>query len=74
MAHCLGQSEEVLPVADAITRAIRAYYPQDPEMALEPLDPPSVPIPLGKSSSGAPDPSHQSAATPHPRSSALSSA
>lgn len=65
MAHCLGQSEETLPVADVITRAIRAYYPQDPEMALAPLEPPTDPV------SQAPA---QSAATPHPRSSALSSA
>ena len=72
MAHCLGPSEDVLPVADSITRAIRAYYPQDPETALDPLDPPSAPTPSGESS----DPSdpHQSAAAPHPRSSALSSA
>lgn len=48
MAHCLGQSEEVVPVADAITRAIRAYYPPDPAMALEPL--PGRPSPPTQSS------------------------
>lgn len=69
MAHCLGQAEETLPVADVITRAIRAYYPQDPEMALTPLEPPTDPVPSGESQASA-----QSAATPHPRSSALSSA
>jgi len=45
MAHCLGQSEEILPVADSITRAIRAYYPQDPDMALDPLPPPQEAVP-----------------------------
>ncbi|MEB3290196.1 MAG: adenylate/guanylate cyclase domain-containing protein [Leptolyngbya sp.] len=45
MAHCLGQSEEIMPVADSITRAIRAYYPQDPDMALEPLPPPQEAVP-----------------------------
>jgi len=74
MAHCLGQSEEVLPVADTITRSIRAYYPQDPDMALEPLDPPSAPTSSGDPSSTAPPSSNPPAATPHPRSSALSSA
>lgn len=73
MAHCLGQAEETIPVADTITRAIRAYYPQDPDMPLAPLDPPtssSTPED-GSSDPASADPS---AATPHPRSSALSSA
>lgn len=73
MAHCLGQAEETIPVADTITRSIRAYYPQDPDMALEPLD-----LPGACGPGNAPQPpqssSSSSAATPYPRSSALSSA
>lgn len=70
MAHCLGQAEEILPVADSITRAIRAYYPQDPEMALEPLPPLSEPVPSVDASTA---PSGH-AASPIPPSSPQSSA
>jgi hypothetical protein len=73
MAHCLGQAEETIPVADTITRSIRAYYPQDPDMALDPLEPPGAFGP-GDNSGLTQDPSSSSAATPYPRSSALSSA
>ncbi|MFH7242920.1 MAG: adenylate/guanylate cyclase domain-containing protein [Spirulina sp.] len=72
MAHCLGQAEETIPVANAITRAIRAYYPQDPDV---PLEPPDLPGDLGPEANSLPtQESSSSAATPYPRSSALSSA
>ncbi len=73
MAHCLGQAEETIPVADTITRSIRAYYPHDPDLALEPLDPPGTLTP-GDNSLPAQASSTSPAATPYSRSSALSSA
>lgn len=35
MAHCVGQPDENMAVASALTRSLRAYYPQNPD---EPLD------------------------------------
>jgi hypothetical protein len=37
IAHCLGRAGDGGQVASAITQAMRAYYPQDPNAALEPL-------------------------------------
>ncbi|HZG38530.1 MAG TPA: adenylate/guanylate cyclase domain-containing protein [Nodosilinea sp.] len=39
IAHCLGRAGDGVQVASAITQAMRAYYPQDPNLALEPLTP-----------------------------------
>lgn len=36
MAHCLGQPDDSLAVASMLTRALRAYYPQNPDETLEP--------------------------------------
>lgn len=38
IAHCLGRAGDDGQAANAITQAMRAYYPQDPNAALEPLD------------------------------------
>ncbi|WP_035985412.1 adenylate/guanylate cyclase domain-containing protein [Leptolyngbya sp. KIOST-1] len=37
IGHCLGRAGDGGQVASAITQAMRAYYPQDPNAALEPL-------------------------------------
>ncbi len=39
IAHCLGRVDDGGQVASAITQAMRAYYPQDPNSLLDPLDP-----------------------------------
>ncbi|MGB5972829.1 MAG: hypothetical protein WBG38_05895, partial [Nodosilinea sp.] len=38
ISHCLGRAGDGGQVASAITRAMRAYYPQDPNVALESSD------------------------------------
>ncbi|PZU97842.1 MAG: hypothetical protein DCF32_20200 [Leptolyngbya sp.] len=38
IAHCLGRVGDGVQVASAITQAMRAYYPQDPNGLLEPAE------------------------------------
>ncbi|MGB3312659.1 MAG: adenylate/guanylate cyclase domain-containing protein [Nodosilinea sp.] len=45
IAHCLGRVGEGGQVASAITQAMRAYYPQDPNAVLEPLSPAEADVP-----------------------------
>lgn len=45
IAHCLGRAGDGGQVASAITKAMRAYYPQDPNVPLEPLSPEQADVP-----------------------------
>ncbi len=43
ISHCLGRVGDHGQVSQAIVRAMRPYYPQDPNAAIDPLPPPASP-------------------------------
>lgn len=57
ITHCLGLAGNNSQVSSAITQAMRAYYPQDPNAALAALQPPAIttqsPFPESGPESGA---------------------